>query len=345
MLSNKIYELRKNKNISQEELAEILNTSRQAISKWERGEASPDIDKLKDLATYFNVSIDYLLEYDLESISVNNFINRLQKAMENKQYDISEEEIKMIVLKNSNNFSLLLYVVYYLFESKSLDLITEYTFKCIKIFQPNNSFGVTIDELKRIVVLSYVMKEEYLLAKNYIEEQGITNCDIELAECEINLGNVDKTNEIVSKTFLKSIITLIDNIYVQIQMLLKMNSVLEAYDLVNWGLSFVKSIRKDENLFFECVYYLNLYKLICEHHLKLDFLSTLNYIKDNSDLLFMNLDNTESLKYYGGEQVFFFTALSDIKTTLKQGLKMFKDTDVFEDISFIYDELYGGDKN
>ena len=46
MLGEKIYSLRKNRKISQEEFAEILNTSRQNISKWERNESKPDIDKL-----------------------------------------------------------------------------------------------------------------------------------------------------------------------------------------------------------------------------------------------------------------------------------------------------------
>ena len=76
MLGERIANLRKSKGISQDELGEILSTSRQAISKWERGESDPDIGRLKDLAVYFNVSIDYLLGYDVESTSANKFIER-----------------------------------------------------------------------------------------------------------------------------------------------------------------------------------------------------------------------------------------------------------------------------
>jgi transcriptional regulator with XRE-family HTH domain len=53
MLGEKIYSLRKNRKISQEEFAEILNTSRQNISKWERNESKPDIDKLIIIARLF----------------------------------------------------------------------------------------------------------------------------------------------------------------------------------------------------------------------------------------------------------------------------------------------------
>ena len=108
MLGERIAELRKAKGISQEELGDILSTSRQAISKWERGEADPDISRLKDLAVYFNVSIDYLLGYDVEAISVNHFIERLKTCSENGDYSISSGEIKMIISRNTNNLNLIL---------------------------------------------------------------------------------------------------------------------------------------------------------------------------------------------------------------------------------------------
>ncbi len=62
MLSEKIYALRKKCGLSQEQLAEKLGVSRQAVSKWESGTALPEIDKLILLSEYFNVSIDYLVK-------------------------------------------------------------------------------------------------------------------------------------------------------------------------------------------------------------------------------------------------------------------------------------------
>lgn len=52
---------RKEKNISQEDLAEMLNVSRQAVSKWEQGEGFPEADKLLPLAKALNISLDYLM--------------------------------------------------------------------------------------------------------------------------------------------------------------------------------------------------------------------------------------------------------------------------------------------
>ncbi|MEG0895594.1 MAG: helix-turn-helix transcriptional regulator [Oscillospiraceae bacterium] len=61
-LSEKIYMLRKKSGLSQEQLAERLNVSRQAISKWESGNSIPENEKLLAISNYFNVSLDYLLK-------------------------------------------------------------------------------------------------------------------------------------------------------------------------------------------------------------------------------------------------------------------------------------------
>ncbi len=57
----RLYELRRNKNISQEELAELLDVSRQSISKWENDKAYPEMTRLLFMSEYFDVSLDYLM--------------------------------------------------------------------------------------------------------------------------------------------------------------------------------------------------------------------------------------------------------------------------------------------
>ena len=59
--SEKLQELRKSRNLTQEELAEALFVSRTAVSKWESGRGYPNIDSLKEISRYFSVTIDDLL--------------------------------------------------------------------------------------------------------------------------------------------------------------------------------------------------------------------------------------------------------------------------------------------
>ena len=68
-LSQKLYSLRKKSGLSQEQLAEQLNVSRQAISKWESGISIPESDKLLAISKYFKVSLDYLMKEDYEDSS------------------------------------------------------------------------------------------------------------------------------------------------------------------------------------------------------------------------------------------------------------------------------------
>ena len=65
MFADNLIALRKLHNMSQEELAEQINVSRQTLSKYETGESVPDIEKCRALAKVFDVSIDDLANYEM----------------------------------------------------------------------------------------------------------------------------------------------------------------------------------------------------------------------------------------------------------------------------------------
>ena len=66
-LPDKIIKLRKENGWSQEDFAEKLNVSRQAVSRWENGTALPDAQNILQISKLFNVTTDYLLNEDYES--------------------------------------------------------------------------------------------------------------------------------------------------------------------------------------------------------------------------------------------------------------------------------------
>ena len=67
-IGNKIRELRKQRGITQEQLAESIGISFQAVSKWENNIALPDITLVPVLASYFGVSMDELFDFNLKEI-------------------------------------------------------------------------------------------------------------------------------------------------------------------------------------------------------------------------------------------------------------------------------------
>ena len=62
--NEKLQELRKQRGLTQEELAEILYVSRAAVSKWESGRGMPSIDSLKAISKFFSVTVDELISSD-----------------------------------------------------------------------------------------------------------------------------------------------------------------------------------------------------------------------------------------------------------------------------------------
>ena len=68
LFNEKLKMLRKEKNLTQEELAEKLNVSRQAITKWESGDGTPDIENLKQVSVLFNTTIDELVKEEIDSL-------------------------------------------------------------------------------------------------------------------------------------------------------------------------------------------------------------------------------------------------------------------------------------
>ncbi len=61
-VADRIQSLRKSKGISQEQLADDLGVSRQAVSKWESEQSTPDMDKIVLMSDYFEVTTDYILK-------------------------------------------------------------------------------------------------------------------------------------------------------------------------------------------------------------------------------------------------------------------------------------------
>ena len=87
-LGQKLKEIRKKFGLSQEQLAEIMNVSRQAITKWENDTGLPDVSNLQELSKVFNLTVDYLLDDDnsLPSLSMKKELDKDKYEMNSKGY-------------------------------------------------------------------------------------------------------------------------------------------------------------------------------------------------------------------------------------------------------------------
>ncbi len=83
-LGNNLFNARKKRGLSQEEVAERLGVSRQTISKWELDETLPDIGQSKKLSGLYGLSLDELIEFDLDVKEIQEFIDRTNDAVSEK---------------------------------------------------------------------------------------------------------------------------------------------------------------------------------------------------------------------------------------------------------------------
>lgn len=90
ILADKIIRLRKKNGWSQEELADKMNVSRQAVSKWESAQTIPDLEKVLQLGTLFGVTTDYLLKDEIEDEEFTD--------------DSSKHTIKRISIDEANTY-------------------------------------------------------------------------------------------------------------------------------------------------------------------------------------------------------------------------------------------------
>ena len=97
-LGEKLQILRINKRLSQEELANILDVSRQAVSKWESGKSVPDLQKLIKLSELYNVNIDTLVKDDIELEEEDTL-----KASNEDALDYENSNKKQVVINFYNN--------------------------------------------------------------------------------------------------------------------------------------------------------------------------------------------------------------------------------------------------
>ncbi len=102
-IANRLVELRKKSGLSQEELAAKLGLSRQAVSKWERAEASPDTDNLICLAKIYGVSLDDLLNTDqpveeiAEEVKDRQELPKSESGQRAFDWDSPEGKIRIVV--------------------------------------------------------------------------------------------------------------------------------------------------------------------------------------------------------------------------------------------------------
>lgn len=105
--SKNVTQLRRNKKITQEELAEFIGVTKASVSKWETGATMPDIVILPQLASFFDVSVDNLLGYEpqLSREQIQLYYHRLAERFSKDKFDDVMSESRLLVRKYYSCYS------------------------------------------------------------------------------------------------------------------------------------------------------------------------------------------------------------------------------------------------
>lgn len=175
MISEKIYTLRQKKGVSQETMALDLNISRQAVSKWETGQSTPDLDKIILLSKYFNVSIDYLVDNNNFNVPISNEpsynnqddinFNRLSEMNNLKRLSklFIKTYIAITILYNVITYLMIVFQKQILYPKFALN-ISEFIFPYVKLI------FLTISSLTSILIGIFVIKKMNTNTKSITSE-------------------------------------------------------------------------------------------------------------------------------------------------------------------------------
>lgn len=152
ILADKIIHLRKRYNMTQEDLAEKLNVSRQSVSKWEGNQATPDLNKVLKLSKLFGVTTDYLLNDDDESLETEEEVAAEPELPKADYVSVSLNTAKEY-LEEKSDFAHRIGIGVVLLISSVIPIVTLTTPSMLRIIPENVSEAIGISALFLLVAL------------------------------------------------------------------------------------------------------------------------------------------------------------------------------------------------
>ncbi len=173
-LAENIRAFRKDKGLTQEQLAEALNVSVGVISKWEIGLSTPDISIIVELAEFFETSVDVLLGYGWERGSMNDAVRRISELCEKKDFDEGVKYAEKALQKYPNSFGVvwqsgMMYAL--MMNKKASERAIELFERALKLIDQNTHEGISEWSIKNQIAICYADVGKYdkaveLLKKN-----------------------------------------------------------------------------------------------------------------------------------------------------------------------------------
>lgn len=176
-ISENIRNMRKQRDMMQEQLAEALGVSIGAVSKWERGAAVPDLSYIVEMADLFGVSVDTLVGYQVQSGAAKALEERIHDFQRKKDYESAVAEAEKALVRYPNDFAIV--------------------YRCGEMYQLNGIENGNIKAVERAIeLLNHAI---LLLPQNTDPEISELSIQTEIAHCYLVLDRKDKALDLLKK--------------------------------------------------------------------------------------------------------------------------------------------------
>lgn len=176
-IADNIRELRKQRGMMQERLAEALGVSVAAVSKWERGAATPELGYIVELAELFGVSVDALIGYRVQSGECRALEERIHGLQRAKAFDEAAHEAEKALVRYPDDFRLV--------------------YRCAQMYQHKGLENDDPEAVQRAMdLMNHAIR---LLPQNDDPEISEYSIWAEIAQCHIQLGRRETGVELLKK--------------------------------------------------------------------------------------------------------------------------------------------------
>lgn len=251
-IGKNIRRLRKERGLTQEQLAEAVGVTVGAVSKWESGVSSPDIGMLPELADFFEISVDVLLGYQLQSRTAAEWADQILQFTQDRAFEEGEVAVNQALIKFPNYFDVV-YQSSRFFNVKGTVLSDkdacrrslELQKRCIPLISQNRDGKISETLLQSMIGETYMIMGENEKAleqlKNY-NIRGMNNGMI--GHLLMEKGAYQEAVEAFSDIFLNSVLELFRTVLGEVQCFLKLGRLEEGLELLRWYEKMLEGLEK-----------------------------------------------------------------------------------------------------
>lgn len=258
MISENIKTFRKERKLTQEQLAEALGVTIGAVSKWESALSVPDISLIIELAHFFETSIDVLIGYDMKQSNLGNTLESIKNFRRKKQFDQGIKEVDLAIKKYPNHFDLIYEcAIFYAllgveqksekaFE-RSLDLYS----RSIELLSQNTNKDVSEVSIKNEIANIYILLNKHDKAIELLKENNV--CGINNATIGYSLSLKKETAQealtYLSNAFLHSMINDAFRMFIGYSnAYFHTNQIKESINSLEWFIALLQNSRKSADV-------------------------------------------------------------------------------------------------